>query len=206
MDQILNKMFLKDLKINDKIILDENNLILRTKDGFVGQNPNIALNFNPEAKDPIVVKKLFSLPLHDKIRSYLKLNVQNLQYDNKFNRNYSHDNPYFVHLHKQLSEPASKIFGEEVKPSYVFYSEYGDKGVCPFHTDRPQCKYTIDYCIDQDEIWPIYVDNNEVLLQPNDAVCYSGTDSLHYRKKITGKYCVMVFFHFVPINFEGPLS
>ena len=199
-------MFLKDLKINEKIILDENNFILKTKDGFIGQDPNKPLNFNPEAKDPIVIKSLFSLSSYSKILEFLKLGIHQVEYDEIFNRFFSHNEPFFCYLHDQLSEPASKIFGEKVKPSYVFYSEYGKNGVCPFHTDRPQCKYTIDYCINQDEKWPIYVDNNEIVLNPNDAVCYSGTDSLHYRKKITGKYCTMLFFHFVPINFEGSLS
>jgi hypothetical protein len=45
-----------------------------------------------------------------------------------------------------------------------------------------------------------------VLLNPNDAVCYSGTHSWHYRsERLKGK-ADLVFFHFVPVAFDGPLS
>lgn len=45
-----------------------------------------------------------------------------------------------------------------------------------------------------------------VLLNPNDAVCYSGTHSWHYRPERLRGTADLVFFHFVPVAFDGPLS
>jgi hypothetical protein len=47
---------------------------------------------------------------------------------------------------------------------------------------------------------------HRVLLQPNEAVCYSGTNSWHYRPERLRGTADLVFFHFVPIDFDGPLN
>lgn len=47
---------------------------------------------------------------------------------------------------------------------------------------------------------------NEVLLEPNDAACYSGTDSWHYRPFPSKGRADLIFFHFVEEGFDGPLS
>lgn len=45
-----------------------------------------------------------------------------------------------------------------------------------------------------------------VNLNPNDAVCYSGTNSWHYRPEKLEGTADLVFFHFVPEAFDGPLD
>lgn len=45
-----------------------------------------------------------------------------------------------------------------------------------------------------------------VELNPNDAVCYSGTHSWHYRSQRLRGTADLVFFHFVPVDFAGPLA
>jgi hypothetical protein len=46
----------------------------------------------------------------------------------------------------------------------------------------------------------------EIHLSPNEAVCYSGTNSWHYRPELSKGKCYLVFFHFVKEDFDGPLS
>ena len=77
----------------------------------------------------------------------------------EFVRLYGHNPPFLVNIHRQLANYASEVFGEPLKPSYVFLSMYKDGGTCPLHLDRPQCYRTIDYLIqqDQDEPWPILI-------------------------------------------------
>jgi hypothetical protein len=68
----------------------------------------------------------------------------------------------------------------------------------------------------QDALFPIQSDEIEariaaekwsrVELKPNDAVCYSGTHSWHYRPDRLRGTADLVFFHFVPVAFDGPLS
>jgi len=160
--------------------------------------------------------------------------------EGEFVRTYAHNVPFFVHIHQQLQSLASEIFNEPVKPSYCFLSMYKENGICPLHIDRPQCRYTIDYLIrqDQQEPWPIHISDpmsdeertaiddsgsghpigdeideriakenwHTVLLKPNDAVCYSGTHSWHYRSERLKGNADLIFFHFVPVAFDGPLA
>lgn len=53
---------------------------------------------------------------------------------------------------------------------------------------------------DLDVIW------HDVLLDPNDAVCYSGTHSWHYRPEPSNGRVDLIFFHFVHEDFDGPLE
>jgi hypothetical protein len=46
----------------------------------------------------------------------------------------------------------------------------------------------------------------DVNLNPNDAVLYSGTNQWHYRPHRLKGTADLVFFHFVPEDFNGPLS
>ena len=77
----------------------------------------------------------------------------------EFVRRWRHNDPFFVAIHQQLGDYASDLFGEKLKPSYVFLSMYEDGGICPLHIDRPQCYRTIDYLIRQDDPdpWPIHI-------------------------------------------------
>lgn len=47
---------------------------------------------------------------------------------------------------------------------------------------------------------------HEVLLEPNDAVLYSGTHSWHYRPTKLAGMASLVFWHFVKDNFDGSLQ
>jgi hypothetical protein len=192
---------------------------------------------------PTIIRGLFPDDTHKAIQAFLDERVPLMPVgvdEGEFVRTYAHNVPFFVAIHRQLVEFASSIFGEPVKPSYCFLSMYEDNGICPLHIDRPQCRYTIDYLIRQDqaEPWPIHIGDHmtdeqraaldeageghpegdaiqaridqenwhTALLNPNDAVCYSGTHSWHYRsERLKGK-ADLVFFHFVPVAFDGPLA
>lgn len=117
---------------------------------------------------PVLINQLFTLENHQKIIKYLDDFTPYIpfaddhQQPNKtdfFKRRFYHNLPFFVEIHKQLVDFASDIFGEKLKPSYVFLSLYDDGGRCPLHVDRPQCRYTIDYLIRQasDNSWPIKI-------------------------------------------------
>lgn len=202
---------------------------------------------NPDARNlkngPLVVRELFDDTTHKAIIRFLddRIPMYPVAVDNdQFVRRYAHNVPFFVSIHRQLTDYASKLFGEKVKPSYCFLSMYEDDGICPLHIDRPQCRYTIDYLIrtTQKKPWPIHIGDHmtdaqraeldangeghpegeaiqarieaenwhTVELKPNDAVCYSGTHSWHYRSERLKGTADLVFFHFVPEAFNGPLN
>lgn len=196
---------------------------------------------------PLIVKDLFDKDTYGTIIKFMDnwlptipLASDRLDPDSpdKFGRRYGHNLGFFVNIHRQLSDYASELFGEKVKPSYVFLSMYDKGGQCPLHIDRPQCRYTIDYLIrqEQKDPWPICVgpqmtdkerdaievshpktsdERQSVIdsvdwtvcnLRPNDAVCYSGTNAWHYRPTKSDGSADLVFFHFVPEKFNGPLD
>lgn len=152
-----------------------------------------------------------------------------------FQRRCVHNDVYLKKVHEQLLPVAIKTFSEILKPSYNYCSFYDEgKGVCPLHIDRPQCYRTIDICLNQKEPWPIYISPEYVtdkskhtdyfklppekadplkkgtvpyLLNPGDAVCYSGSKQIHWRDHIqAGNFCDLAFFHFVPIDFKDSLD
>jgi len=92
--------------------------------------------------------------------------------------------------------------------SYNFLSRYGPEGKCEPHLDHPNAMFTFDYCIDQDEVWPIYISGaaawpdaafarnfdpaalkadpamafREHALRPNNALIFNGSSQWHYRE------------------------
>lgn len=202
---------------------------------------------NKYATKPVVVNDLFDEGTYKTILQFMQEHIpliplssdlQEPDSISKFGRRYGHNIRFFVDIHHQLTSFASDLFREKVKPSYVFLSMYEANGNCPLHIDRPQCRYTIDYLIQQEsnEPWPIdigpqmedaerdaienghpatleerqavidSVDWTRCLLQPNDAVCYSGTNAWHYRPFASTGKADLAFFHFVPEAFRGPLD
>ena len=172
-----------------------------------------------------VKEKLF----HEDLVYLIKKNInyikssKNKMYDYEFNRYYVHNDPFFVELHHMIADRFGRWVGEKVKPSYVFGSFYLDNGICPPHVDRHQCKYTLDYCVSQNEPWEIFVNDQDdphkssredlmnnakpYLLNENDGLILSGTDYWHYRNKIQkNNFCDLLFFHFVGEDFQGNLS
>ena len=142
------------------------------------------------------------------------VNSREMEFDTvDFKRLFKHRDWFFDWLHKTvILNHAKKMFGMNIKPSYSFLSFYNrPDSVCPLHSDRPQCKYTIDMSIIQDFDWPIYINFKPYFMKKNQAVCYSGTDHLHWRdrkpsKKYSDEFVGLAFFHFVDQDFKGRLN
>lgn len=146
----------------------------------------------------------------------------------KFGRMVVHDAPYFNELQALLTPLVSDRVGEDVEPSYNFLSLYNNFGVCGLHLDAPLAKYTLDVCIEQSNLWPIYVSKVEpwpedfsyhqdweesikndpdrqfsaYTLHEGEAIIFSGSSQWHYRERIStttdNNFCHLIFFHFIP--------
>lgn len=126
----------------------------------------------------------------------------------RFGRLLVYNYPAFTALQESLTDKVSDWVGEEVETSYNFLSLYSKMGVCEPHMDSPIAKWTLDLCLDQSEVWPIYFSqivpwpeqpiamdgdwegsnkNDPALrfepqmLNPGDAVLFSGSSQWHYR-------------------------
>jgi hypothetical protein len=166
----------------------------------------------------------------------LKANGEILPQDHQFKRFTYHNDPKFQLFHHEFVAPmVMKLYSQSLRPSYNFLSCYiPGEGECPIHVDRPTCFVTVDICLNQSKPWPLYVNSSrnfnnngvdifferdveererikqgseEFLMEPGDALCYSGSNHAHWRKPIDqDNFCDLVFFHFVPENFEGDLD
>lgn len=187
----------------------------------------------PPADAPILeVENLFDEETHARIRETAR-NIPDADLERReshvFGRDIVHDHPYFLELQRELLPKVSGWLGREVQIGHNFLSLYGGSGTCALHMDEPLSMYTLDYCIEQSEEWPIYfsrivdwpgVDmmkkwSPEALmedpdlaftartLKPNDALIFTGSSQWHYRRPIApGGYCNLLFFHYYPKGCE----
>ncbi len=145
-----------------------------------------------------------------------------------FGRFVVHEHPLFSEIHQEITPLVSRLAGQHLIPSYSFLSLYNNLGVCDLHLDAPNAKWTLDICIDQSDEWPIFISRpqpwpkpfqfgeqwqqslksevefQEYIMQPGEAVLFSGSSQWHYRERIPKKhaqnYCHLLFLHFVPVS------
>lgn len=131
-----------------------------------------------------------------------------------FGRLVIHDHTYFNQLQNTVTDLVSEVTQELVEPYYNFLALYNNFGVCKVHMDALFAKWTLDLCIDQSELWPIYLsqvlpwpenlnyveedweskiknnpDNNfsEYNLEVGGGIIFSGSSQWHYLERILQK-------------------
>jgi len=142
-----------------------------------------------------------------------------------FGRHIVHDFPLFVEIQRQLLPRISALVGIDLEPGYNFLSLYGCTGRCAPHRDEPKSMFTLDYCIEQSEEWPIWLskvvdwptletmrswspeaikadpalDFRSYALRPGEALLFNGSSQWRYRDPIKpGGFCSLLFFHYYP--------
>lgn len=151
-------------------------------------------------------------------------------------RFYQHNEPLAKFLHGNLTKIMSLVSGQDVKPSYVYAASYEEDAILTPHTDRPQCEFSFSFQVDyypepKNHLspWGLFVaqpddklnqenldfpakneyedKNTAVYLASGDALAYKGCELIHYRYSLPkGHRSTSLFFHFVPIDFDGKLS
>lgn len=113
----------------------------------------------------------------------------------------------------QLQKVIEDNTGLLVYPTYSYYRVYRPGDTLEKHKDRPSCEISATLCFnysydDKQQVWPIFMNKNSVILQPGDLVIYRGCDLDHWREEFTSKdindWHVQGFFHYVDIY--GPNS
>jgi hypothetical protein len=128
-----------------------------------------------------------------------------------------YNEPVAKFFHQQLTAGISDVVGEEVKPSYCYFSSYPAGACLEKHTDREQCEFTISLCIDYSPEpklatpWPLqlHIDGGTVTVFQalGDALLYRGRQIPHSRSKLgEGQSSTSIFFHYVRKDFTGPLG
>jgi hypothetical protein len=131
-----------------------------------------------------------------------------------FGRLIVHDHPFFNQLQNTFVDFVSEVVQEPVESYYNFLSLYNNLGVCDVHMDAAYSKWTLDICIDQSDVWPIYLsqvlpwpenfkpsdkdwreqikkdpENNfmKYTLESGEAIVFGGSNQWHFRDRILRK-------------------
>ncbi len=182
----------------------------------------------------IAMDDVFDAATHAAIREASRMAVvrMNRQLEDEnatFGRDVVWNEPFYLELQEQLRPTLEGLVGRPLVSSYNFLSLYGPEGKCEPHLDHPNAMFTFDYCIDQDEVWPIYVSGaaawpdaafardfdpaalkadpamafREHELRPGNALVFNGSSQWHYREpKSSGQFCNLLFFHYYPAGCE----
>lgn len=109
-------------------------------------------------------------------------------------------------LHKSIVErleEISKKFNTNLTFEGCYYSEYNLKYGKPelsIHTDQTVAVFTIDYQLDSNIEWEVFVEEESFLLKNNQAVTINVNKQPHWRPErifSNGEYLKMIYFHFV---------
>ena len=96
---------------------------------------------------------------------------------------------------------AKEVFNSDtLRPSNSLFAEYsGDTISLHKHTDANACTYTRDLVLYQDSPWGLWVNGVEYLANENEAICFMGETSEHWRDTITNNKNKIgaAFFHYV---------
>lgn len=129
----------------------------------------------------------------------------------------AYNEPVARYFHHQIAEMLSAVAGEPVKPSYVYLASYLSGAELKKHTDRPQCEFSVTFCLDfspepaLETPWPIKLDTPagtvSVFQALGDGLAYRGTKVPHYRTALgEGLTSTSIFFHYVAADFAGSLD
>jgi len=126
--------------------------------------------------------------------------VQNNNGDTMF-----YGDPLMESLMVNKLELMQKETGLELLPTYAFWRMYSMFADLKKHKDRPSCEISVTVMIGSDgNKWPIFVEGNEVELEPGDAVIYLGCELEHWREEFKGVWHAQTFLHYIDKN--GPYT
>lgn len=129
-----------------------------------------------------------------------------------------HSEPVGMFLHPQLTDLVSRIAGEPVRPSYLYFASYPPGSALPRHLDREQCEFSISLLLDYGPEpdgpcgWPLFLEHPDLPgggvvgadLGLGDAVFYRGRQLVHYRERLPdGHQSSSLFFHYLRRDFVG---
>jgi len=98
-----------------------------------------------------------------------------------------------------------KATGLELWPTYSFWRMYTFSSFLKTHTDRKSCEISATVMVGSDGTpWPIYMEDNPILMEPGDACIYLGCEINHGRDEFNGDWHSQIFLHYVDKN--GPCA
>ena len=148
-------------------------------------------------KEEQILLRNYCIIRHKKNNSDFDL-VQNSNGDSMF-----YTDPLMDSLLVNKTSLMEKETGLELFPTYSFWRMSSELADLKRHKDRPSCEVSVTVMIDSDKTkWPIFMEGEEINLEPGDAVIYLGCELEHWRDEFKGDWHAQTFLHYVDKN--GP--
>lgn len=152
-----------------------------------------------EIKSPKIIEKYYDEDRLKKIVSSVNsLSLDDWIYDPVHHR-YRSTHPYSSKLAMfELDRAREEFKNDKLLFTYSVLCYYNEKdSVLYKHKDGNACTYTIDLCLYSKKPWPLIIENEEYVLNSNDAVLFYGEDQLHWRNPMGEDNSVLLLFmHF----------
>ena len=107
--------------------------------------------------------------------------------------------PAFDTLLMKMLPVMKKETGLDVVPTYSYARMYKKGDELKKHKDRPSCEISTTLNLGGDP-WPIFLENNKVVLEIGDMLIYEGCKLEHWREPFEGDNCGQVFLHYNNAN------
>ena len=107
--------------------------------------------------------------------------------------------PAFDTLLMKMLPVMKKETGLDVVPTYSYARMYKKGDELKKHKDRPSCEISTTLNLGGDP-WPIFLENNKVMLETGDMLIYEGCKLEHWREPFEGDNCGQVFLHYNNAN------
>ena len=107
--------------------------------------------------------------------------------------------PTFDTLLMKMLPVMKKETGLDVVPTYSYARMYKKGDELKKHKDRPSCEISTTLNLGGDP-WPIFLENNKVMLEVGDMLIYEGCKLEHWREPFEGDNCGQVFLHYNNAN------
>ena len=107
--------------------------------------------------------------------------------------------PTFDTLLMKVLPIMKKETGLDIVPTYSYARMYKKGDELKKHKDRPSCEISTTLNLGGDP-WPIFLENNKVVLEIGDMLIYEGCKLEHWREPFEGDNCGQVFLHYNNAN------
>jgi hypothetical protein len=98
-----------------------------------------------------------------------------------------------------------KEIGLKLFPTYSYWRLYTLLSELKPHKDRPSCEVSVTVMLGSDNTsWPIFMEGEEIHMEPGDACIYLGCDLKHWREPFKGDWHLQTFLHYV--DQHGPYA
>lgn len=174
-------------------------------------------------KNYVVVKNYLSADICRLFYNYIKIKAQavdfkmiyspekyDLEWDGTFNKDPQAPGDFSCYadtlmetLLAQTTPIINETTGLDVYPQYSYFRLYQKDTELVKHKDRPECEISTTLCLgwdisnlDYEYVWPFYINDEKINLNPGDMVIYKGCDVEHHREPFLGLNHAQVFLHY----------